>query len=425
MLDPLLPAPGAGVEPVAALFGTGLVWYAAGMHPINRRTFVATLAGAGASASLARVAQAWQPGSQTAPRAGTTVALDRARALSRGINLSHWMWYPHAQGEAARRAFITAPDLKQLVDAGFTHARVPFEPDWIWDAERHRLRDEASMEYFEACNACVEAGLSIVIDAHWSRTPWIRPGEAAHEARMGEFQRMWRVLAGYMKLSDPARVFLEIVNEPHDLVEDAHWHESQALIAGTIREAAPEHTIIATGASWGSIDGLLALRPLDDANVIYSFHFYEPHNFTHQGASWGFAPWKEMRDVPWPATRLELEARADTFPKDSRDTLRWSAREGSEDPWTPESLDARIERVHQWSLTHGRPIYCGEFGVHKPIAPRGARLAWTRALAESLNRRAIGWAMWDYVGGFAIADGQPGARTLDADLCVALGLRQP
>lgn len=408
----------------------GDVWYAAHMQ---RRTFVASgiatsLAALAAPHALARATSRFrtspsQPHAER-PSARATLPASRLGALSRGINLSHWMWYPHARSEAARRAYITPDDLKQLAAAGFTHVRVPFEPDWIWDAEQRRFNDEAGTEYLEACNACIDAGLAIIVDAHWSRTPWIKPDEATHEARMGELERMWKVLAGTLRHSDPARVFLEIVNEPHDITAAA-WAESQSLIARTIREAAPDHTIIATGASWGSIDGLLELAPLDDPNVIYSFHFYEPHNFTHQGASWGFPPWKDMKNVPWPATRADLEALADTFPQSSRDALRWSARDGTTDPWTPEALDARIERIHQWSLTHRRPIYCGEFGAHRPAASRDSRLAWTRALAESLNTRAIGWAMWDYVGGFALADGAPGARTLDPDLCDALGIRKP
>jgi endoglucanase len=391
--------------------------------PMPRRTFLATVAAttaAGALLPLAPRALADQP--EIAARPG--IPASRLASLSRGINLSHWMWYPQAQGEQARRAFITASDLKQLVDAGFNHARLPFEPDWIWDAEHHRLNKEAGKEYFEACNLCIESGLSLIVDAHWSRTPWIRPGEPTHAPRMGELERMWATLAERWRTLDPERTILEIINEPHDIAAAA-WAESQSIIARAIRAAAPDHTILATGASWGSIDGLLDLAPLDDPNVVYSFHFYEPHNFTHQGASWGFPPWKDMKNVPWPGARADIEALADTFPAASRDALRWSARDGTSDPWTAEALDARVDRAHQWSLTHSRPIYCGEFGAHKPTAPRDSRVNWTRALTESLSKRSIGWAMWDYIGGFAIADGEPGARTLDADLCDTLGLRRP
>lgn len=393
------------------------------MHPIRRRTFLASLAAAAAAHPLAARAggKGRQPGAAEPVASPIDALSTRLPLLARGINLSHWMWYPQAQGEAARRAFIAASDLKQLAGAGLTHVRLPFEPDGVWDAAEHRVRDRALQEYVDAAQLCLASGLAVIIDAHWSRTPWIKPGEATHETRMGELERMWAALALVCHGLDRERTFLEIVNEPHD-IGAAAWAESQANIARAIRETAPDHTIIATGASWGSIDGLLALEPLDDSNVVYSFHFYEPHNFTHQGATWGFPPWKDMRDIPWPATRAELEAIADTFPAESRNTLRWSARDGSEDPWTAEALDARIELARQWSVTHNRPIYCGEFGAFRANAPRESRLAWTRALAGSLNKRSIGWAMWDYIGGFAIAEGKPGARSLDNELCDALGL---
>lgn len=394
------------------------------MQQIDRRTFIASLAAAGIAAPLASQGRGRQPADLSGSDATPSPVSGRLPALARGINLSHWMWYPQAQGEEARRAFVTSRDVRQLADAGFTHARLPFEPDWLWNADRHELNAGAFDEYLDAATLCLESGLAIIVDAHWSRTPWIQPRAADHAARFGELSLMWGTLASELRGTDPGRTFLEIVNEPHDLADKAHWHESQRVIAKAIRAAAPDHTLIATGASWGSIDGLLKLAPLDDANIVYSFHFYEPHNFTHQGASWGFAPWKDMKDVPWPATRPELERIADTFPAESRNTLRWSAREGSEDPWTAEALDARIERIHQWSLAHRCPIYCGEFGAYRTFAPRDSRLAWTRALAESLNKRSIGWAMWDYIGGFALADGRPGSRTLDAELCAALGLRK-
>jgi len=45
-------------------------------------------------------------------------------------------------------------------------------------------------------------------------------------------------------------------------------------------------SILATGVQWSNLDTLLELKPLKDHNIIYNFHFYEPHIFTHQGASW-------------------------------------------------------------------------------------------------------------------------------------------
>lgn len=347
---------------------------------------------------------------------------ERIARLSRGINLSHWMWFPHAQGEQGRRRFLPAADLKRLAETGFTHVRLPFEPSWLWNESDGSLRRAALAEYEDAMNLCLDSGLSVMVDAHWSRTPWIRPRGADFDERFGELERFWRALAVHVKDTDPGRVFLELVNEPHNLRSAEHWHEAQRRIAQAVREAAPRHTIIATGADWGGIDGLLELAPLDDANIVYSFHFYEPHNFTHQGAEWGFPPWRGMKDVPWPAERADLQRLADTFPQESRDALRWSSRAESTDPWKPDLLHGRIARAAQWASRHGVPVYCGEFGVHAAPSPRDSRLRWHREMAAALRQHGIGWAMWDYVGGFRIATGEPGERRLDEPLCNALGL---
>lgn len=44
-------------------------------------------------------------------------------------------------------------------------------------------------------------------------------------------------------------------------------------MAVAIREGAPNHTIIATGARYSDDDDLLSIEPLHDSNVIYTFHF--------------------------------------------------------------------------------------------------------------------------------------------------------
>ena len=67
--------------------------------------------------------------------------------------------------------------------------------------------------------------------------------------------------------------------------------ECEAKLAAAIRQGAPANTIIAAGARWDDDDDMVFLEPLRDPNVIYVFHFYEPHIFTHQGATWGAYYW--------------------------------------------------------------------------------------------------------------------------------------
>jgi aryl-phospho-beta-D-glucosidase BglC (GH1 family) len=345
---------------------------------------------------------------------------ERLARLARGVNLSHWVWLPHETSADGRRGFVTVDDVQALRQAGFTHARLPFEPDETWDSERHALRP-AGLEELRACIGTVlSGGLAVVVDPHPNRSPWVRPNDAG---RFDELERFWSALAKELAPTDADRVFLEVLNEPHDLPKGPDgstvWTTAQRALVAVVRASAPAHTIIATGDQWGGIDGLISLTPLPDANVVYSFHFYEPTVFTHQGATWGWEPWRHMQDVPYPVTSLTarraLEAIAD---KSAAEAVRRYAEEN----WDAERVSRRLARALDWSRSHRVPLYCGEFGVYRPHAPRTSRLAWLRDARTTLEGGGIGWAMWDYAGGFALADGPAGARTLDAEVLDALGL---
>ena len=135
-----------------------------------------------------------------------------------------------------------------------------------------------------AVDAMLADGLAVQIDLHPedSYKQQLRTSDYA----VDELTMLWRKLAAHYANRDPERVFFEILNEP-EVSDPYRWAGIQARLAAAIRQAAPRNTIIATGPNYSDIQDLLTLHPLADGNVIYNFHFYDPHEFTHQGASWG------------------------------------------------------------------------------------------------------------------------------------------
>ena len=86
-------------------------------------------------------------------------------------------------------------------------------------------------------------------------------------------------------------------------MRDAYrWYGVEAKLVAAIRQAAPANTIIAAGAKWDDDDDMILLEPLRDPNVIYVFHFYEPHIFTHQGATWGAYYWHWLKGLHYPSS---------------------------------------------------------------------------------------------------------------------------
>ena len=113
---------------------------------------------------------------------------------------------------------------------------------------------------------------------------------------------LWRKLAAHYALANPDMVFFEVMNEP-EVSDPYRWAGIQARAVAAIREAAPNNTIIATGPNYSDIVDLLTQHPLAEGNVIYNFHFYDPHEFTHQGADWGEPWWSYTHNIPYPPTQ--------------------------------------------------------------------------------------------------------------------------
>lgn len=349
-----------------------------------------------------------------APNQGVPPA--RLARLSKGVNIAHWLWLPASPDADSRRAYFTDADAERLKSLGLTHIRLPVHPDVLWNAKAEALDPDGVAELRRAIDLLLSRGLAVVVDVQVSDHPWL---DLDADGRIRSLERLWDSLAPKLAPTDPERVFLEIVNEPHGLPDGA-WAKAQPHILRIIRAGAPSHTIIATGDGYSSIDALVALEPLDDANVIYTFHFYEPHNFTHQGATWGFAPWRHMKNLPWPATIEELNAAADKLGDERAATaVRWSAKE----PWNAEFINKRIARAVAWRDKHHVPVWCGEFGVYRSFCAPESRLRWLNDTTTALNRKGIGWAMWDYAGGFGLMTGEPGARKLDTDTAATLRLK--
>jgi aryl-phospho-beta-D-glucosidase BglC (GH1 family) len=300
---------------------------------------------------------------------------------------------------------------------GFDHVRLSVNPEPMF---RHNSADQIPADYLryldDAVKMILDHDLAVVIDIHPESDFKAR---LAHDDFVEQFSDYWRALARHYANLDPERVFFEILNEPE--VNDRYrWYGIQAKLAVAIREGAPQHTIIAAGAQWSADDQLLFLEPLRDPNVVYNFHFYEPHIFTHQGATWGVNNWHFLKGLPYPATPAEAEEAAAQEP-DAVNRL-YVVRYGL-DHWGPERVDAEISQVGAWARQRGVPVVCNEFGVYRKNSDPKERAAWISDVRTALEEHGMGWTMWDYSGGFGVVTKKPNEAAVPDEITVkALGL---
>lgn len=78
----------------------------------------------------------------------------------------------------------------------------------------------------------------------------------------------------------------DLINEPVPQVwfdPNGAWNTFSSRLIEAIRKYDPDHVIVVEPHDWGHAEGMVNLKPLPYANLVYSFHFYEPYKMTHQG----------------------------------------------------------------------------------------------------------------------------------------------
>jgi endoglucanase len=92
------------------------------------------------------------------------------------------------------------------------------------------------------------------------------------------------------------------------------------------------------------------------------------------------------------------------------------------DRWNSERIEAEIAMAAAWGKKWNVPLTCNEFGVYRAAASPDDRAQWIHDVRTALEKYGIGWAMWDYAGGFSVVNQNNGTRSPDEQTLKALGL---
>ena len=357
----------------------------------------------------------------------SSLAQQRARHLRRGINLSEWfaqVYDPRGYTREHLTTWVTADDIALIKSMGFDHVRLSINPQPMM---RHNEADRIPADYRgyldSAVKMILDHGLAVILDMHPDSDFKARLVQRDDEVE--QFSDFWRAFAAHYSTYDPEMVYFEVLNEP-EFRDRYRWAGVQAKLAAAIRDGAPKHTIIAAGANWSDIDDLLELTPLSDPNVIYNFHFYDPHTFTHQGATWGENYWHFETKLAYPAEMQNAEQVASEQP-DRLNRLR--VLRYALDHWDANRIAVEIGQAAEWAKHWNVPLTCNEFGVYRKDSDPQDRARWIHDVRATLEHDGIGWNMWDYGArgsgqGFGVVNGpKEGPNTPDAVTVQALGLK--
>jgi aryl-phospho-beta-D-glucosidase BglC (GH1 family) len=342
-----------------------------------------------------------------------SLAFQRAQHLQRGINLSMWFAQASDYSPARLRTYTTLADVDRVAKMGFDHARISVDPaifcyQYPWtNCESVKILDDVVAR-------ALSKNVAVIIDVH--PTSEYKKSIATSDDAAERFAQLWAHIAEHFSKSDPDRTFFEIMNEP-EAADTFRWTGIQQHAIVAIRRGAPNHTIIVGGSRYSDIENLFMLPDLADRNVIFNFHYYSPHTFTHQGATWGSAYWIGLHNLPFPSSKVSPADQGATT-----DEARWQLLQYKLDHWDASRIDAEIGFAADWARQHHVPLTCNEFGVYRDHSDPEDRMAWLSTVRQSLEKSKIGWTMWDYSGGFGVVTVKNGEVTEDRQVLKALGL---
>lgn len=339
----------------------------------------------------------------------------------KGINFSYWLDFRNP--EAPDACFMKKQDFINVKSMGVDVVRLPMYLEFFCKEEN----GWQIPEYFFKCldnfiSYAKELDLTVIFDFHNNTVVGSKTPENIQDILIP----IWSQLCNRYKDSYD-KVIFEIYNEPHEINLDI-WGQAVVNTIKAIREIDKTHYLIVGGGDWNSFESLKQLPQIDDDKIIYTFHFYEPHLFTHQGAGW--SEMGRITGIPFPY----VEEKMPKCPENptEREASFFSEEYNYKYRGTEQAVADYFDQFVQFSNQRNAPIYCGEFGVYMPFADPQERVNWYTIVAKLLEERNIARTSWDYYGGFGVFNffgpdkGIPQfPKDLNKDIVKALGLKMP
>jgi endoglucanase len=334
------------------------------------------------------------------------IVFKRAQSLDNGISIS-WLeqiW----SNDVLDKEVIHASDFQLLKQLGFKSVRLPVAFEHF---QTNNINIQKVIKHVdEIFRFCQLYGLKLIICYHSGNL-----NENTYLTETPAVIDLWTTLAKKYIHQSADNLFFELYNEPPHMNPDI-WKDAAYNIITAIRKIDKNRTLIIGASNYNSIYELSRTQPMADENIIYTFHFYEPFFFTHQGAAW-IGDQVATTGVPFPYNEHSFPPLNPRAKNTWGETNYYQYRtDGNE-----QSVKDKLQIVKNWGLKYGVPLLCGEYGVYNKYADPESRCRYIKAVRQTLKAIKIPGILWDYNTNFSIFNGEPSLHNLPDCMKDAIG----
>ncbi|MBK8946469.1 MAG: cellulase family glycosylhydrolase [Ignavibacteriae bacterium] len=335
--------------------------------------------------------------------------------FTKGVNLSGW--FQEDKATLIHFGKYTKQDFRNIKLLGCDVIRLPINLHFMTDGAPNYNLDPIFVQFLDsAVTWAEEININLILDNH-TFDPAVSTNPNVGEILIP----VWRQMAEHYK-NRSKLIFYEILNEPNGISRTI-WNSTQQNVINAIREIDSVHTIIVGGTSWNSYNELNYLPQYSDTNLIYTFHFYDPFLFSHQGANWTTPSMENLSNIPFPYSATEMPS----LPNSLKGSWIETSYNSYKNEGTIQKVKSLIDIAANFKKNRNVTVYCGEFGIFMNNANNEDRIEWYKIVREYLEEKEIAWTSWDYQNGFGIFEkGTEELFNYDLNLALleALGLNQ-
>lgn len=286
-------------------------------------------------------------------------------------------------------SYITENDVKYIASLGADHIRLGFD-QIVLEESAGVYREEIFSLIDAFIEWCEKYSLNVVLNLHKAEGNYCDVEEERtlldDEEYSERFILLWEAFEKRYK--DKPQVAFELLNEVRD-VDPQKWNNLYKRAVKRLRALNKNRKIVIGSISWNDCAFLKDLELLDDDNIIYTFHTYAPHEFTHQKGV--LQPWVLYnREMPYPSDieiyrdcRRVVNGQECAYPTLNR--------------MDKEAIRGFLKPAADFVKAHPEKIlWCGEFGTIRHCK-KVWRENWMRDVVDILNEIGISYCTWNYL----------------------------
>ena len=288
------------------------------------------------------------------------------KKLGKGINMGNMFEAPTETewGNPFKDDYFS-----RIAKLGFNHVRIPIRwdiPERTSQISPFTINATFLNRIKSVVDLALKENLYVIINMHHHEAIFANP-----DAQKAKFLSQWNQISSFLKNYDE-RILFEVLNEPNTNLNAEKWNAFFADALTEIRKTNPTRAVLMGTSNWGGLGSVSSLKIPKDNNIILTIHYYDPFNFTHQGAEWVGGDSKAWLGTKWENTTLERN-----------------------------EINSQFNYVKNFAKLKNLPIHIGEFGSYNK-ADLDSRVKWSNFLARWFELQGFSWAYWEFSAGFGI-----------------------